>query len=135
MVGASVGNRGLILPHHLPALRNQNMWCFRPIANNGISKVYAKHLLDTLIVEKISLASGSAREFFRKGDFQNHLVLFGTSEIQDAFNEIATPLSEKLSYNTAQIDHLATLRDALLPKLLSGEIQIPEAEQQLAEVI
>ena len=30
---------------------------------------------------------------------------------------------------------LEDLRDSLLPKLLSGQITIPDAEQQLAEVL
>jgi hypothetical protein len=30
---------------------------------------------------------------------------------------------------------LSDLRDSLLPKLISGELQIPDAEQQIAEVM
>lgn len=36
---------------------------------------------------------------------------------------------------TAESQTLANLRDSLLPKLLSGQITIPDAEQQLAEVL
>jgi type I restriction enzyme, S subunit len=135
MVGASVGNRGLILPHHLPALRNQNMWCFRPIKDSGISKAFVKYMLDTLIVEKMGLASGSAREFFRKGDFQNHKIVIGNKSIQTVFSQMAFPLLQKQATNGSQAERLANIRDTLLPKLLSGQLRIPDAEQQLAEAL
>jgi type I restriction enzyme S subunit len=135
MVGASVGNRGMIMPHQLPALRNQNMWCFRPTNTGIVSRVFTKHLLDTLIVEKMGLASGSAREFFRKGDFQSHWMVVGSKKIQEAFEAIAQAYLSKQAINLAQADYLADLRDSLLPKLLSGQITIPDAEQQLAEVL
>ena len=48
MVGASVGDRGMIFPELLPALRNQNMWCFRPKIGSSISKPQTKLLLDRL---------------------------------------------------------------------------------------
>jgi type I restriction enzyme S subunit len=37
--------------------------------------------------------------------------------------------------NAAQARILAAIRDALLPKLLSGEIRVPEAEQAAEEVV
>lgn len=135
MVGASVGNRGLIQPHILPALRNQNMWCFRPIKGYGVSKAFVKYMLDNLIVEKLGLASGSAREFFRKGDFQNHKVGFGNDIIQTIFNEYAFPYLKKQAANEAQNKELSIVRDTLLPKLLSGKLSIPDAEKQIAEVV
>jgi type I restriction enzyme S subunit len=43
-------------------------------------------------------------------------------EIALRFDELTTPLMEKIKANTAQSRILATLRDTLLPKLLSGEL-------------
>jgi type I restriction enzyme S subunit len=40
---------------------------------------------------------------------------------------------EQIQHNHEQIATLAALRDTLLPKLLSGEIRIPEAEQTVEE--
>lgn len=135
MVGASIGNRGMILPHQLPALRNQNMWCFRPKKVSAISKIFTKHLLDSIIGQKIGLASGSAREFFRKGDFQDHFVLFGTTNIQESFSNLTSPLLHRQSSGLAQTSVLVAARNELLPKLLSGQIQIPEAEALLNDTL
>ncbi|ENK5958463.1 restriction endonuclease subunit S, partial [Salmonella enterica] len=65
MVGASIGHSAIIYPHSLPALRNQNMWCFRPKKTSFVGKAYTKTILDKIIGELKGFASGSAREFFR----------------------------------------------------------------------
>ncbi|GAA3931985.1 restriction endonuclease subunit S [Litoribacillus peritrichatus] len=129
MVGASVGNRGIIYPCHLPALRNQNMWCFRAKRNSFVSQVYTKYLLDFLVVKSVGLASGSAREFFRKGDFGSQKICIGSEEIQAAFYRVVMPIFEKKASLVEENQILETLRNSLLPKLLSGEIDLVEQEK------
>lgn len=126
MVGASVGNRGLIEPHQLPALRNQNMWCFRPKPNSEISKSYVKYMLDFITPLKLGLASGSAREFFRKGDFQTHQLCLPSNSVLNAFDQIAFSYLNKQAQNNSVNVSLSKLRDTLLPKLMSGELRIPD---------
>lgn len=43
----------------------------------------------------------------------------------DAFMVNVTPLHERITLNVSQNRRLAGLRDALLPKLLNGEIELP----------
>jgi len=64
MVGASVGNTALLLPNMLPALRNQNMWCFRP-KETMPSKFYLNYAVQRKVESVMSWADGSARSFFR----------------------------------------------------------------------
>ncbi len=49
-----------------------------------------------------------------------------------AFRELINPLKERISSNEKSISSLATLRDTLLPRLISGQLRLPEA-QALAE--
>jgi type I restriction enzyme S subunit len=51
-----------------------------------------------------------------------------------AFEEVVTPLMNRMASNEAQSATLAALRDALLPKLVSGEIRVPEAEAAVEAV-
>lgn len=132
MVGASVGNRGIIFPELLPALRNQNMWCFRPKNGSGISKAQSKLLLDRLISSVSGLASGSAREFFRKGDFENQKICFGSEAITESFEKLTSSLYEKQSAIFSENIRLTQLRDSLLPKLLSGEIDLSDIQSEVA---
>jgi type I restriction enzyme S subunit len=44
------------------------------------------------------------------------------------FEEILVPLAKKREQNNAENEYLSNLRDALLPKLLSGEIELEQAD-------
>jgi type I restriction enzyme, S subunit len=133
MVGASIGNRGLILPFQLPALRNQNMWCFRP-SGNRLGRSYVKQLLDGLIHTKKGSASGSAREFFRKGDFQSQKLSIPSIDLLEEFEGIASLLYSQINNNSFKSKSLSKLRDTLLPKLLSGELSVENAESKMEMV-
>jgi type I restriction enzyme S subunit len=48
-------------------------------------------------------------------------------KILEAFHHTCAPLFEQAEANRIQSRTLVTLRDTLLPKLLSGELQVPDA--------
>ncbi|MBE7538880.1 MAG: restriction endonuclease subunit S [Opitutaceae bacterium] len=51
-------------------------------------------------------------------------------KIAHRFDELTTPMMAKIKANADQSRTLATLRDTLLPKLLSGELSVAEVEFQ-----
>jgi type I restriction enzyme S subunit len=61
---------------------------------------------------------------------QQQLLWPDKTAITDAFHGICGPLYEKAEQNRRESRTLAALRDALLPKLLSGEIRTYEADQR-----
>ncbi len=63
------------------------------------------------------------------------LVVPKDQGIVGAFEHIARPLFEKANCNRAESLSLAALRDALLPKLISGELPIPDAERIIGRAI
>lgn len=60
-------------------------------------------------------------------------IIAPSNEIMKKFNEIATPLDERIKVNTEQINSLTKIRDKLLPRLISGKITIQKAEELLEE--
>ncbi|OGB01350.1 MAG: hypothetical protein A3E79_12120 [Burkholderiales bacterium RIFCSPHIGHO2_12_FULL_61_11] len=44
------------------------------------------------------------------------------------FDDVVLPLRERFSANQTQAQSLATLRDTLLPRLISGQLRLPDAE-------
>jgi type I restriction enzyme, S subunit len=128
MVGASIGKTSLLLPHMLPALRNQNMWCFRP-TSDFLSRTFLNLAVQKKVEEVMMWASGSARSFFRKSDFKNHEILIPSDELLLAFENIAGPMFLGVSNKSAESETLSKLRDTLLPKLISGELRIEDAEK------
>jgi type I restriction enzyme S subunit len=51
------------------------------------------------------------------------------SELVEAYSNITKPMFDRVKRNITQSRTLATLRDALLPKLLSGELSVAGAEK------
>ena len=60
--------------------------------------------------------------------YQNKLLV-PTPAILDAFDALVYPLFSKIEANQSEIRTLAAIRDGLLPKLMSGELRMREAEQ------
>lgn len=52
----------------------------------------------------------------------------------DAFARIVDPILERIARAGMESATLARIRDALLPKLISGELRIPDAERLVSEV-
>ena len=51
-------------------------------------------------------------------------IVSPSAELIRAFTDIAKPMFGRINRNTDQSRTLATLRDTLLPKLLSGELRL-----------
>jgi type I restriction enzyme S subunit len=62
------------------------------------------------------------------------LIIFPSSELISAYFDCTYTIQDKIEKNDQANVALASTRDALLPKLISGEIRIPDAEKMLEEV-
>ncbi|MBY7893124.1 restriction endonuclease subunit S [Vibrio fluvialis] len=60
-------------------------------------------------------------------------IIVPTKEILGSFDTLVKPLFDKIKSNQIENQNLEALRDTLLPKLLSGEIELGHAEE-MAEV-
>jgi type I restriction enzyme S subunit len=67
-------------------------------------------------------------------EFPQYPVLSVPVEIRNMFESTASALWSRIHLASNEIESLASLRDALLPKLISGEIRIRDAEKILDEV-
>lgn len=80
-----------------------------------------------------SRANGSTFMEISKKAFRPIPALVPASEIVQAFTDIAGRLFDRLIENEKQAQTLATLRDTLLPRLISGQLRLPEAGALLEE--
>ena len=62
-----------------------------------------------------------------KKDFQALPVIAPKLSVLAAYDEVASPIDARIVENEEQIRTLATLRDTLLPRLISGQLRLPEA--------
>ncbi|MCR9533879.1 restriction endonuclease subunit S, partial [Vibrio alginolyticus] len=78
-------------------------------------------------------ASGSTFAEISKKNFKPISVVVPSEDVLSAYKKLVKPLYDAITSNARQSEQLSTLRDTLLPKLLSGEIELGQA-QELAEV-
>jgi len=76
-----------------------------------------------------SMDSGSAIPSTSRGDFYNLPVLCPPAEVQEAFVRLLGPLWARQRQGAEDARILATLRGALLPKLISGELRVKDAQR------
>ena len=70
-----------------------------------------------------------------KGDIDRFQIVGASSEVVIQYGRLCQPAYLQIVNNKQQSRGLAALRDTLLPKLLSGEIRVPEAEEAGEEAI
>ena len=66
-------------------------------------------------------------------DLKRLQIVKPTPQILAAWNEVVAPVIDRAFTMIQQAQTLAQLRDTLLPKLISGQLRLPEAEAMLAE--
>lgn len=90
---------------------------------------YSAYLFSTLYADKFFafMVAGSKGTKMPRGDKQQIMtypVVLPSEEELAGFNTIASPLLEQIYSNRSENKRLSILRDTLLPKLMSGEIDV-----------
>jgi type I restriction enzyme S subunit len=86
---------------------------------------WVKENLDTII----SHANGSTFLEISKGNFRKIEALLPDTRAARAFSELVAPMFQQIANATKESKTLAAIRDALLPKLISGEVPLKDAQQ------
>lgn len=60
------------------------------------------------------------------GGYGEYKVVIPPSEVMKSFNDLLSNFFSKMNKNTIENSRLSLLRDTLLPRLMSGEIEVPE---------
>jgi type I restriction enzyme S subunit len=109
----------------------------------GIAALKSRQSADSFIYYLIGTLQGVFESYNSEGtvfgaingkDLASIQVVAPSTEAIAAFNSQCLPMDESIQSNTLETEHLTTIRDTLLPKLISGEIRIPDAEKMLEEV-
>lgn len=79
--------------------------------------------------------TGAVQAKLSQSNMWRILFLKPLREISESFGKLIDPLYTRLRHNSEQAQTLATLRDTLLPRLISGQLRLPEAEALLEETM
>ena len=69
---------------------------------------------------------GSAQANVSGAALLNYVSVIPAADVQSKFNDLTCPVLETILSNHEQAQTLATLRDTLLPRLISGALRLPE---------
>lgn len=72
--------------------------------------------------------TGTTQQQLTVPDFRKTEIIIPTKEIMERFNTLITPMFNSIWNNKEQNEKLANLRETLLPKLMSGEIDVSNIE-------
>ena len=106
----------------MPVAINQGFIAMK--CNERASNFFMLNWCQTNMPEIESRATGTTFAEISKTNFRPIRVVLPPKELMTAFTEKVAPLYAQIAANLSQSRTLATLRDALLPKLLSGELSV-----------
>jgi type I restriction enzyme S subunit len=70
-----------------------------------------------------------------QGNLNSIPFLKAEDSTNEVFGETISPIYQNIKNRIVESQTLAKLRDVLLPKLISGELRIPQAEKMVGDAI
>jgi type I restriction enzyme S subunit len=120
-ISSSGANAGFVRLYHTPVWSSDS--CY--IDNSVYPYVYFSYLVLKSNQEKIyNSQEGCAQPHIYARHIMDLDINISDEKIVAEFENIVSPLFEKILENQSQIRTLTTLRDTLLPKLMSGTIRV-----------
>jgi type I restriction enzyme S subunit len=130
MYGATIGMLGILAS---PAATNQA--CCALLKNNSLFSSYYAFLYLLENREKIfSLGMGAAQQNISQQVIKALEILKPSDEVMRKFNELAEPLFKNIKILQQKNINLRQTRDLLLPRLISGEIDVENLDINISQI-
>ena len=114
-----------------PAWLNQRVCVFMP--KGDYSSAYVNYTIKPQLASVEATETATTVIHLGKNDIDHFKSIIPDTTILKLFSEITSPIYSKIVEGKLKAQTLAQLRDTLLPKLISGQLRLPEAETLLAE--
>lgn len=103
-------------------LLNQHL--FKVTPNNGVCREYVLQSILKTLDEFKNLTTGSTMKHIQRGKLKEVFVNLPSQEVMEKFSSIVEVYREKILILQKQNIFLQEARDRLLPKLMSGELEV-----------
>jgi type I restriction enzyme, S subunit len=110
---------------------NQRVCVFAP--KPGYSPAFVRSSIIEPLAHVEATETGTTVIHLGKSDIDQFVVVSPSAAILATFNDLCQPWYDRIVVGKQESITLAALRDALLPKLVSGELPVKDAERFLAE--
>ena len=126
ITGATLGQVSYL---EIDSCANQSVVGIIPHDNRAHEWIYLT--FNAQIDRLINRQTGGAQQHINKNDVLDFDIVYPPEALIASFSEVASPLFQRIGTSVRENLILTLLRDTLLPKLISGELRIPDAEKFL----
>lgn len=117
---------------------------FDGVSNTSVFILRAKKIFDKEFMyfysssektfeKSVQYSDGTKMPIIKWNDFKEFQFALPSEELRTNFSSKIRPIVDKIILNIEEQETLTKLRDSLLPKLISGELNIPDAESLIEE--
>ena len=123
-IAGTIGRVAIVTKDILPANTNQALAILRPREINYSNFIYCilkSSLFQDMIDSKVVHA---VQPNLSLGEISNSSLRLPKKLVLNQFVDLIEPFFIKIRFNIQQLETLQSLRDTLLPKLISGEVRL-----------
>ena len=126
----TLGRYAIVRKEHLPLCLNTSVIRFSPNrSDSDYSYIYGYLASEEFLNKQVEMACGSVQANFGPTHLKQIKIIAPPIDYCKKYNTIAMPIINKILENRREIQELHTLRNTLLPKLMSGELNINEIDR------
>ena len=111
---------------------NQRVCVFQPV--NCANSVFVRLSISPLLAAVEASETATTVIHLGKNDIDRFKIFHPGNLLLESFASVSTPIYQRVVRNKQMIQNLANIRDTLLPRLISGQLRLPEA-QAIAESV
>lgn len=126
----TLGRGAIVQSSHLPLMLNTSVIRFRPIQENHLAFMYGYLKSDNFLNQVEMYASGSAQQNFGPAHLKLINIIKPSDDILLKFNEFVMPQVNSILLLRNIIKNLKLTRDMLLPRLISGKLNVERLDIQ-----
>ena len=130
----TLGRFAVVRNEHLPLMLNTSIIRMRPIADRCPRSFLFGYIGSELFQTELEMrASGSVQRNFGPMHLKQIEMMIPDADVLKAYSTLTEPILDLFLHNLTENTTLARIRDTLLPKLISGEIRVKDAERFVEE--
>lgn len=115
------------------AWMNQRICMFSP--KNGHSAAFVRSAIAAPLAHVEATETATTVIHLGKADIDRFRIVVPMADVARAFGALCQPLYDRIVAGKQAMRSLGSVRDSLLPRLISGKLRMPEAQSQLEEAI
>ena len=109
---------------------NQSCYGLRGKAGDSFFTYFSTYRLIASLKQR---SHGSVFDTITTETMTGVFIIYPDNSVIHAFEKLLNPVMDRILNNLEHIKTLTSLRDTILPRLISGQLRIPEAEALIEE--